>query len=129
MPENDKAGTEEESIILHCVKSGQKDGRKKSETFQKPPIKCINNSKASGLGTRLLKDLKNHGNRILIFFDEETFTTYPMFNKRNNQVATFGNDVFEHRRVSTANHSVLIMMLGADASNRKKMLPVWFERS
>ena len=48
MPENDKTGTEAEIFSLHCVQNGQKDERKKSETFQETPVECNNSSEASG---------------------------------------------------------------------------------
>ena len=66
---------------------------------------------------RLLIDLKNHGNRILIFFSVDL-----VFNKQNDRVITSGNDVSEYRRVSTTKHPTAIIMLGIVAS------PIWFER-
>ena len=64
MPENDKTGTEEENLKLRCVQDNQKDGRKKVVSFQETPVECSNGWEMS---TRLLNNLKNHGNRILIF--------------------------------------------------------------
>ena len=75
--------------------------------------------------TRLLNDLKNHGNQIFIFSDEKTFTVDLVFNKQNDQVVIFGNDVSKHRRASTTkcpdsslNHDVWhrSIDLGGDAS-------------
>ena len=48
MPENDKTGTEEENIILHCVQDSQKDESKKSQVFRKPMFECSNGLEASG---------------------------------------------------------------------------------
>ena len=62
-------------------------------------------------GTRLLNDLKNHGNWILIFSDEKTFSDYLVCNKQNDRVVIFKNDVSEHRRLSTTKHSVSTIML------------------
>ena len=59
--------TEEENFPLHCVQDGQKDGRKKSETFWETPAECSNDSEESGRSTRLLNDLMNHENRLHIF--------------------------------------------------------------
>ena len=70
----------------------------------------------------------NHGKRILVFFDQKTFTVDPVFHKPNNLVGTFGNDISKHCRVSTTKYSFSIIMLGVVASNGKKMPPVWFER-
>ena len=48
MLENDNTGTKEEKSNLHCIQDGKKDGRKKSETFQKTPVACSDGSEASG---------------------------------------------------------------------------------
>ena len=72
--------------------------------------------------TRLLNDLKNYGNRIVIFFYVKTFTFDAVF--RNDQVVIFGNGVFEHLKVSTTKHLTSIMMLGFVESNGEKIPPV-----
>ena len=42
MTENEKTGTEKENFNLYYVQDSQKDGRKRSETFQETPVECIN---------------------------------------------------------------------------------------
>ena len=74
------------------------------------------------MSSRLLNDLKTHGNRILIFSDEKTFFVDHFINKQNERVIAFGNDVSEQRVFGD------IMMLGVVASNGEKMPPLWFER-
>ena len=39
-------------------------------------------------GNRLLNDLRNHVNRIVIFSDEKTFTVDPVLNKQNDRIVT-----------------------------------------
>ena len=39
-------------------------------------------------GNRLLNDLKNHGNWIVIFSDEWTFTVDPVVNKQNDRIVS-----------------------------------------
>ena len=75
----------------------------------------------------LLNDLKNRENRLLIFSYQKFFTVDPVFNKQNDRVVKFGNDVSEQCRVPTTKHLASIMMLGVVASNGEKMPPVWFE--
>ena len=76
----------------------------------------------------MLTNMKNFGNQIFIFFDEKTFTVDPVFNKQNDRVVAFGNDISEHHRVSTTKHPASIMMLSVVASNGEKMPLFWFER-
>ena len=75
--------------------------------------------------THLLNNIKNHGNQILVFSDEKTFTVDPVFNKQNDHIVTFGKDISEICKVSTTKHSASVMMLSVVASNGEKMLPVW----
>ena len=68
MPKSDKTGTKKkENFSFHCVQDDQTGGRKKSETFQKPPVEGSNWAQASGEVHTFDNDLKNHGYRILIF--------------------------------------------------------------
>ena len=64
---------------------------------------------------RLLNDLKNHGNRIVIFSDK-TFIVDPVVNKQNDRIVSFGQDISELRNMSTTKHPVSVMMLGVVAS-------------
>ena len=64
--------------------------------FQEPSVECSNGSEASGEHSCLLNKLKNHENLILIFSDEKFFTVDPVFDKQDDHVVTFGNDVSEH---------------------------------
>ena len=79
-------------------------------------------------GNRLINDLKNHGNRIVIFSHEKTFSVDPVVNKQNDRIVSFGQDISELRNVSTTKHPASVMMLGVVTSNRLKMPPVWFPR-
>ena len=87
--------------------------------------------------TSLLNDLKNHGNRILIFSDKKTFTVVfnkqddlqqTVFNKQDDRAVTFGNDLSEYRRLSTTMHPTSIIMLRVVASNGEKMPLALLER-
>ena len=113
------------STVSRVVK---KMGGKSLRRSRKPLLSAAMVQKRLERSTLLLNDLKDHGNRVLIFSDEKTFTVDPVFNKQNDRVVTFGNDVSEHRRMSTTKHPASIMMLGVVASNGEKMPPVWFER-
>ena len=73
----------------------------------------------------LLNDFKSHGNRIIIFSDEKTFTEYPVVNKQNERVVSFGKDISKVH-ISTTKHLASVMMLGVVASNGEKIPPVWF---
>ena len=92
---------------------------KKSETFQKLQLITAMIHKRLERSTRLLNDLKNHGNPILICFDKKNFTEDPVFNEQNDRFATFGNDISEHRRVSTTKHPAYIRMFDVVASNEE----------
>ena len=113
------------STVSRVVKSM---GGKSLRRFKKPLLSAAMIQKRLDRSTRLLNDLKSHGNRILIFSDEKTFTVDPVFNRQNDRVVSFGNDVSNHQRVSTTKHPASVMMLGVVASNGEKMPPVWFER-
>ena len=74
--------------------------------------------------TRFFNDMKNHGNRILVFSDEKRFTDDPVFSNQNDRVATFGKDISEILKLSTTKHPASVMMLGVVVSNGEKMQPV-----
>ncbi len=74
----------------------------------------------------ILNDLKHHGNRILFFSDEKTFTVDPVINKQNDHVVCFEDTPLEFRQVSKTKHLASVMMLGVVASTGDKMPPVWF---
>ena len=100
-------------------------GENSLRRFRKPLLSAAMVQNCLERSTSLLKDLKNHGNRILILSDEKTFTFIPGFNKQNDRVATFENDVSEHCRLSTTKYPASILMLfGVVASNGEKMPPV-----
>ncbi|KAF2358831.1 hypothetical protein FHG87_010412 [Trinorchestia longiramus] len=77
---------------------------------------------------RLINDLKNHGNQVVIFSDEKTFSVDPLVNKKNNCMVSFGQDISELRNVFTTKHPISVMLLGVVASNGVKIPPVWFPR-
>ena len=112
-------------ISVSTMSRAIKNGRGKSLRLLKKPLlnrliiqKCLERS------TCFLNDMKNHGNRILVFSNEKRFTVDPVFNKQNNRVATFGKDISEICKVSTTKHPASVMMLGVVASNGEKMPPV-----
>ena len=76
-----------------------------------------------------MNNLKNHRNLILKLSNEKTFTVDPLFNKGNDRVVTFGNELYENRRMPSTKNPASIMVIGVVASNKTKMYPVWFERS
>ena len=95
--------------------------------FKEPLLCAAIVQKRQILSTRLLNDLKNHGNRIIIFSHEKTFTVDNIFSKQNDLMVTFRNAVSEHRRVSTTKHPASITMFGAVESNGVNMPPLWFQ--
>ena len=56
----------------------------------------------------------------LHFSNENIFTFDHVFNKQNDRVVTFENDISEHRRVSRTNHPAIAIMLSAVALNVEK---------
>ena len=106
MAEKDKTDTEEENFYLHCI---QDDQKMEGNVWDVPgtPAECSNGSAMSGGEHTFV----NYRNQILIFFHEKTFIFDPIFNKHNNQVATYGNNVSVHYRVSTTKHSAAVTML------------------
>ena len=125
MQEDYKTGTEEENLSHHCVQDGQKDKSTKSETFQESLVKCCSDSE----GSREEHPFFEWPEDSIFFFDSKNFTVSSVVNKRNDRVVAFGNDVSEHRGISTATYPPSILMLGVVASNGEKMPRVWFKRS
>lgn len=68
--------------------------------------------------------MKSHGNHIVIFSDEKTFTVDLVMNKQDGCVVSFSQDVSEIRYMSMTKHPASMMMLGIMASNEEKILPV-----
>ena len=52
---------------------------------RKPLLSAAMAQKRLERSTRLLNDLKNHGNQILIFSDDKTFTIASVFNKQTDR--------------------------------------------
>ena len=65
--------------------------------IKKPLLTAAMKQKRLDRGNRLLNDLKNHGNRIVIFSDEKTFTVDTVVNKQNDHIFSFGQDISELR--------------------------------
>ena len=82
-----------------------------SKTFQETFVERSNGSEASGEENPCVEWPENYGNRILIFFDEYIVTVDPVFNKKNDRVVPFDNNISEHRRVSRFRHPASIIML------------------
>ena len=126
--------TQEKKFSLQCVQDGQKDERKKSETFQDTSVQCSNGSDVSrkkapvcwmtwritGIESSFLP-MKNCHRWVCLRSGHSV-------EKQNDRVVAFGNDVSEHRRVSTTMQSASIMMFGGISSNGKRKPPVWSER-
>ena len=110
------------STVFRATKNG---GGKSPRLLEKPLLSRLMIQKRLERSTRLLNDMKNHGNRTLSFSDEKRFTVDPVFNKQNDRVVRFGKDISEIRKVSIMNHPASVMMLGVVASNEEKMPPVW----
>ena len=98
------------STVSTVVKSMRRKSLRRSK---KPLLSAAMIHKRLERSTRLLNDLKSHGNRILIFSDEKTFTVDPVFNRQNDRAVSFGNDVSNHKRVSTTKHPDLSWCLGS----------------
>lgn len=75
----------------------------------------------------ILNDLKHHGNRVIFFSDEKTFTVDPVINKQNDRVVCFEDTPKEVYQVTRTKHPASVMMLGVVASTGEKMPPIWFE--
>ena len=88
MPEKDKSGTEEEIFNLYCIQGGNMGGNSmrpsRNHLFSARIVQ-----KRLKKSTRLLNDLKNHGNQILIFSSEKNVTVDPVIDKQNGRVVTF----------------------------------------
>ena len=73
---------------------------KKSETFQETLFSAATVQKRLEKSTRLLNDLKNHNNRIIIYSDERAFMVDSVFNKHNDRTITLENDVSECKQTN-----------------------------
>ena len=110
-------------ISVSTVRRAVKVEKGKSlKCVKKPLLTAAMKQKHLQRGNRLLNDLKNHWNLIVIFSNEKTFTVDPVVNKQNDRIS-------ELRKESTTKHPASVMMLGVVASNGEKMPPVLFPRS
>lgn len=66
-----------------------------------------------------LKNLKNNISRIIFLSDEKTFNVNLVFNKHNDRVFSFGQDVYVLNCVTTRKYPVLLIMLGVVGSTGK----------
>lgn len=93
---------------------------------KKPLLTAAMKQKRFERCNHILNDLKNHGDRIVIFSDEMTFTVDSVMNKQNDRIVSFGQNISELQIVSKTKTSGLC----DDAWNRgiewRKMPPVWF---
>ena len=110
---NDSSGQEKWDLWIDS------EGRKNIKRVKKTLLTAAMKQKRLERGNRILNDLKNHGNRIVIFSDEKTFTVDPVVNKQNDRIASFGQDIFELRNVSTTKHPASVVMLRVVALNRE----------
>lgn len=111
------------STVSRAVKH---EGGKSLKMMRKPLLTSAMKQKRLERAKRLRNDMKNCGNRIVIFSDEKTFTVDPVVNKQNDRVVSYGKDVSEVRNTSTTKRPASVMMLGVVGSNGEKMPPVWF---
>ena len=114
-------------ISVATVSRAVKSKGGKSLKRRKRPLLTSTMVKKQERCTHLLSDLKSHGNRVIIFLDEKTFTMDPVINKLNNRVLSFGQDISGVRYASTIKHPASAMMLGVVASNKENMPSVWFK--
>jgi len=112
------------ATVSRAVKS---EGGKSLKRLKRPLLTPAMVHKRHERCSRLLNDMKSHGNRVVIFSDEKTFTVDPVINKQNDRVVSFGQDISDVRYVTTTKHPASVMMLGVVASNGEKMPPVWFK--
>ena len=112
------------ATVSRAVKS---EGGKSLKLLKRPLLTSTMVKKRQKICTRRINDLKSHGNRVIIFSDEKTFTVDPVINKQNDRVLSFGQDISGVRYVCTTKHQTSAMMLGVVASNGKKMPSVWFK--
>ena len=77
--------------------------RKSLRRVKKPLLTAATKQMRLERGNRLLNDLKNRGNRIVIFSDEKTSTVDPVVNKRNDRIVSFGQDISELQNLSKPN--------------------------
>ena len=105
----------------------ENEGAKSLWRVKRPLLNQATQQKRRERCGRLLNDLKHHGNRIIIFYDEKTFTVDPVINKQNYRVVGFDKSIFDVRCKSTSKYPASTMMLGVVASNEEKMPTVWFD--
>ena len=80
------------STVSRAVKI---EGGKSLQRVKKPLLTAAMKLKRLERGNRLLNDLKNLGNRVVIFSDEKTFTVGAVVNKRNDRIVSLGRDISE----------------------------------
>ena len=112
------------ATVSRAVKS---EGGKSLKHLKRPLLTPAMVHKRHERCSRLLNDMKSHGNRDLIFSDEKTFTVDPVINKQNDRVVSFGQDISDICCITTTKHPASVMMLSVVASNGQKMPPVWFK--
>ena len=102
-------------ILVSTVSRIGNNWEEKSESFQETPIEYRNDSEPSGEEDPFVKWPEKSRESNPRFYVEKTFTVYIVFNKQNDRVVTFRNDVSEIRWVSTTNHPAELVMLGVVA--------------
>ena len=74
------------------------EGGKSLKRVKKPLLTAAMKQKRLQRGNRLLNDLKNRGNRIVIFSDK-TFTVDLVVNKQNDRIVSYGQVIRVTERV------------------------------
>ena len=65
---------------------------------------------------------------MVLFSCEKTFTVDFVFNKQNDRVVAIGNDVYEHRIVSTTKYSSsILLVIVVDKTRRRCPDLAWTE--
>ena len=107
------------ATVSRAVKS---EGGKSLMRLKRPLLTSTMAKKRQERCTRIFNDLKSHGNRVIIFSDEKTFTVDPVINKQNDRVVSFGQDISGVRYVSTTKHPASAMMLGVVTLTERRCL-------
>ena len=85
------------STVSRAVKS---EGGKSLRRLKRPFLTTAMVHRRLELCTRLLDDMKNQDDRVLIFSDEKTFTVDPVISKQSDNVVSFGQDISDDRYVT-----------------------------
>lgn len=75
----------------------------------------------------LLSDVMHHGNRIIFFRDDKTFTVGSGHDRQNDHIACFDWKNSGLCYISKTKHPASIVMLAIVVTMGDKMFPIWFK--